>query len=145
MAETKKNIDERFSNFGVVSFTAQTKVNDFVDYLKDGKVMATQCGLCGTVFFPPRADCFRCMDSEMKWREVAGKGKLMCFSQLQFAPVGFENDLPYCIGVLDYAEFKVFGRIDSSIALEELSIGMEMTTEACRLENGQLSYIFKKA
>ena len=34
----KKEVDDRFKQFGTVSFTAITKTNDFIDYLKDNKV-----------------------------------------------------------------------------------------------------------
>ncbi|RLB37641.1 MAG: DNA-binding protein, partial [Deltaproteobacteria bacterium] len=37
----KKDVDTRFSRFGTVSFTSITKVNDFIDYLEQGKVMGT--------------------------------------------------------------------------------------------------------
>ncbi|MCK4429960.1 MAG: DNA-binding protein, partial [Candidatus Aminicenantes bacterium] len=52
----KKEIDDRFKKFGTKSFTSVTKVNDFIDNLENGKVMATRCKDCGIVFFPPRAD-----------------------------------------------------------------------------------------
>ena len=54
-----KDIDDRFKKFGTVSFTATTKVNDFIDFLEQGKVMGTLCRGCGLKFFPPRADCSR--------------------------------------------------------------------------------------
>ncbi|HIC85601.1 MAG TPA: DNA-binding protein, partial [Desulfobacterales bacterium] len=57
MAKKEREIDERFKKFGTVSFTATTKVNDFVSYLEQGKVMGTRCKKCNLMFFPPRADC----------------------------------------------------------------------------------------
>ena len=39
----KKVVDDRFKHFGTVSFTSITKTNDFIDYLKDNKVMGTRC------------------------------------------------------------------------------------------------------
>jgi hypothetical protein len=59
--------------------------------------------------------------------------------------VGFEDDLPYSIALLDYGDYKVFGRIDKSIPDDELSVGMPMQTEPVTLSNGQLSYVFTKA
>ena len=61
MSKPKKEADVRFSKFGTVSFTALTKVNDFIDHLEDGKVMASQCNQCNATFFPPRADCCECL------------------------------------------------------------------------------------
>jgi len=141
----KKEIDDRFKRFGTVSFTSVTKVNDFIDRLEQGKVMGTRCSACGMVFFPPRADCCKCLASNMEWFEIEGTGKLITYSKLKFAPVGFEDDLPYCIAVLDYIHFKVFGRIASDIPEEEIELGMAMKTVANQLPNGQLNYVFTKA
>ena len=82
----KKEVDERFKRFGTVSFTSTTKVNDFVDYLDQGKVMGTRCKDCGLVFFPPRAHCYQCLAGNMAWFEVSGTGKLLSYSKLQYAP-----------------------------------------------------------
>ena len=112
MAKQKPEVDRRFARFGVVSFTATTKVNDFVDYLEKGVVAGTHCKTCGARFFPPRADCHNCLDrADMEWFEVKGTGALMTYSILRYAPVGFEADLPYAIAVADYGDFKVFGRL----------------------------------
>jgi len=143
MSKTKE-IDDRFKKFGTVSFTSVTKVNDFIDYLEQGKVMGSRCRNCEMVFFPPRADCYKCLGSDMEWFEIEGVGKLITYSRLKYAPVGFEEDLPYCIAVLDYGDYKVFGRIASEIPEEEIQLGMEMKTEANKLPNGQLNYVFEK-
>jgi len=145
MAQDKKEVDDRFSKFGTVSFTSISKVNDFIDYLAQGRVMGTKCKRCGTMHFPPVADCAECLSSDVEWFEVTGTGKLVSFSKLTYGPVGFEEDLPYSIALLDYGDYKVFGRIDKGIPDEALSIGLAMKTEAVTLPNGQLSYVFTKA
>jgi uncharacterized OB-fold protein len=145
MAKKKKEVDDRFKKFGTVSFTSITKVNDFIDYLEKGKVMASKCKDCGRVFFPPRADCYQCLTSNMEWVEVSGTGKLVSYSKLEFAPIGFGEDLPYAIALLDYGEYKVFGRIADGVPEEEIAVGMEMKTVANELPNGQLNYVFQKA
>ena len=141
----KKEIDTRFSKFGTVGFTAITKVNDFIDYLEEGKVMATRCKDCGMIFFPPRADCYRCLASNMEWVAVSGTGKLVTYSKLEYAPIGFGDDLPYAIALLDYGNYKVFGRIAASVPEDEIKIGMDMKTVANRLPDGQINYVFEKA
>jgi len=141
----KTEIDDRFKKFGTVSFTAITKTNEFVGQLEQGKITGTKCKKCGRTFFPPRADCFQCLSSDMEWFEVTGKGKLVTYSKLQYGPVGFEGDLPYCIAVLDYGSYKVFGRIAKDLADEEIKVGMDMKTVVNKLPNGQLNYVFQKA
>ncbi|MBN2569335.1 MAG: Zn-ribbon domain-containing OB-fold protein [Deltaproteobacteria bacterium] len=141
----KKEKDIRFNKFGTVSFTGITKVNDFIDYLEQGKLMGTKCKKTGRCFFPPRADCYETLSNDVEWFEVTGAGKLLTYSTLTFAPVGFENDLPYTIGVLDYGDYKVFGRIDKSITEEDLSVGLDMKAVVKKLEDDHLTYVFEKA
>ena len=140
-----KEVDDRFKKFGTVSFTAITRINDFINYLEDNKVMGTRCKDCGIAFFPPRADCHQCLASNMEWFEVSGKGTLVTYSRLQYAPIGFEQDVPYCIALLDYGDYKVFGRISSDLPEDEIQVGMEMQTAVNTLPNGQLNYVFVKA
>ncbi len=144
MGKTKE-VDDRFKKFGTVSFTAITKTNDFIDYLEQNKVMGTRCRDCGMQFFPPRADCYRCLTSHMEWFEVTGTGKLVTYSKLEFGPVGFEKDIPYRIALLDFGDYKVFGRIADEVQDDAIKIGMEMKTTVNRLPNGQLNYVFQSA
>ena len=141
----KKEVDDRFKKFGTVSFTSISKVNDFIDYMEKGKVMYTRCKDCGLVFFPPRADCYQCLTSNMEWAEVSGNGKLISYSKLEYAPIGFGDDLPYSIALLDYGDYKVFGRLANDIPENDIRVGMEMKTEVNPLPNGQLNYVFRKA
>ena len=140
-----KEVDDRFKKFGTVSFTATTKTNDFIDHLEKGQVMGTRCLGCGLTFFPPRSDCYHCLSSSMEWFEITGAGKLVTYSKLEFAPVGFQEDVPYCIALLDYGDFKVFGRISGEVPEDEIKVGMEMKTAVNTLPNGQLNYVFIKS
>ena len=142
---SKKEVDDRFKDFGTVSFTTISRVNDFVDYLKEGRVMGTRCGGCDRHYFPPRSDCSHCLDHQMEWFEVTGPGRLISFSRLQFAPVGFEQDVPYCIAVVDFGAHKVFGRIAGDIAFENLRAGMQMGVKANALADGRYNFVFTRA
>jgi uncharacterized OB-fold protein len=141
----KKEKDLRFNKFGTVSFTSITKVNDFIDHLEKGEVAGTRCVDCGASFFPPRADCCHCLSSNMEWFDISGTGTLVTYSKLKFAPMGFDGDLPYAIALLDYGDYKVFGRIAGDVASEDIKIGMQMKAASNTLENGQINYVFQKA
>ena len=141
----KREIDDRFKKFGTVSFTSITKVNNFMDHLEKGSIMGTRCKDCGLVFFPPRADCYQCLASNIEWFEVLGTGKLLTYSKLEYAPVGFDGDLPYSIALIDYGDYKVFGRIASDVPEQDIKVGMDMKTQVNTLPNGQLNYVFQKA
>jgi hypothetical protein len=128
-----------------VSFTSISKINDFVDYLEQDKVMGTKCKTCGLTFFPPRADCYKCLSGNMEWFEITGNGKLLSFSKLEYGPVGFEKDLPYTIAILDYGDYKVFARLAPDLKESDVNVGMELKTVVNRLANGQLNYVFQKS
>ncbi len=141
----QKDIDVRFSKFGTISFTSTTKVNDFIDKLEAGKVSGTRCKDCGAKYFPPRADCCKCLSKNIEWFDVTGTGKLLTYSKLEYAPIGFENDLPYCIAVVDFGEYKVFGRISGELTDNDIKAGMDLKAVANKLPNGQINYVFEKA
>ncbi len=75
---------------------------------------------------------------------MSGTGKLVTFSKLEYAPIGFQEDVPYSIALLDYGDYKVFGRIDRNLPEDEIKVGMVMKTVANTLPNGQLNYVFQK-
>jgi len=138
----KEEQDTRFSKFGTVSFTALTKTNDFIDNLEGGKLTGTKCNKCGQIFFPPRADCYKCFSSDVKWFEVEAKGRLLSHTKLMYAPVGFEKDLPYILALADFGDFKVFGRLSKEIPEDAIKVGMEVVPKAIQLPEGQVSYEF---
>ena len=134
-----------FERFGTVSFTAQTKVDKFVDLLDQGKVAGTQCKSCGEKYFPPRADCANCLSSDMEWFGISGPGKLISFSTLIYAPTGFEEDLPYTIALADFDDIKVFGRMSKDLKEEDMKIGMDLKVVPVKLQGEKVAYEFKKA
>ncbi len=138
-----KEIDNRFSRFGTVSFTGLTRVNDFIDHLQRGRVMGTRCRTCGARYFPPRADCCKSLDSDMEWVDLPGIGTLLAYSTLSYAPTGFGEDLPYTIAVVDFGSVRVFGRLDRSLPAESIAIGMRLKPEVIELPGGNVSYEFR--
>jgi uncharacterized OB-fold protein len=135
-----------FERFGIVSFTSQTKASPFVDFLDKGKLAGTRCKSCRTPYFPPRTDCSRCLSTDMEWSEITGKGRLISYSTLIYAPTGFEADLPYTIALVEFEnKIKVFGRLSKEIKEPEISIGMELRVEVVKLPNDRIIYEFKEA
>ena len=140
----KREIDDRFKKFGTVSFTSISKVNDFVDNLEKGKVMATRCPDCNISYFPPRVDCQKCLGSNNEWFDTTEKeGTLLTFSKMKYGPVGFEDDLPYTIAVLGFDDFKMFGRIDNDVPEDSIKIGMKMKVHVNDLQADQKNFVFK--
>jgi len=134
-----------FERFGIVSFASQTKAAPFVDYLDKGVLAGTKCKGCGAFYFPPRTDCHHCLSSNMEGSEITGKGKLISYSTLIYAPTGFEADLPYTIALVEFEnKMKVFGRLSKEIKEGEITIGMELKYVVTKLANDRITYEFKK-
>lgn len=116
-----------FQWFGKVNFVPYTKVSDFAGHLKDGRLMATRCKACGETTFPPRADCPKCMSGEFEFEEISGKATLHTYSRIAAAPTGFEDDVPYTVGVVDLEEGgRLLAWIGETIPNDEVEIGMKI-------------------
>ena len=116
-----------FQWFGKVNFVPYTKVSDFAGHLKDGRLMATRCKACGETTFPPRADCPECLEGDFEFTEISGKGTLHTYSRIAAAPTGFEDVVPYTVGVVDLEEGgRLLAWIGETIADDEVEIGMKL-------------------
>ena len=82
-----------------------TIVTDFRNGLASGKLLIQNCGDCGKPNMWPRYACPHCQSENLGWVESSGVGTLHSFCVLrQGAPEGFEEDLPYAIGVVKLDE-----------------------------------------
>jgi uncharacterized OB-fold protein len=130
-----------FEQFGILSFTGITKADQFVEFLKNNEIRGTVCKSCGAKFFPPRSDCAGCFSDQMDWFPVTGEGTLISFTKANFAPAGFEKDVPYMLGVAEFGdEIKVFGRIDKALPEDSVKVGMKIKIRTLQLDEDRLSY-----
>ena len=80
-------------------------VTEFRAGLASGQLLIQSCGDCGKPNMWPRYACPHCQSENLGWKASAGKGKLHSFCVLrQGAPEGFDEDLPYAIGVVKLDE-----------------------------------------
>jgi uncharacterized OB-fold protein len=116
-----------FGWFGKVSFVPYTKISDFAAYLKDGRLMGSRCRACGATSFPPRADCLECLSPEFEFVERSGKATLHTFTKIDAAPTGFEDVIPYTVGVADLEEGgRLLAWMGETIPAGDVAIGMEL-------------------
>ncbi len=135
-----------FEKFGQISFTAQSKVGGiFVDYLEKGELRGTKCRQCGEIYFPPSASCIKCLCEDMEWVKIEGTGKLVSFTEVNYGPTGFENDVPYILGLVDFDGVGVFGRFSKDVSVEKLAVGSSVKAETVAFPSGQVSYQFLPA
>ncbi len=108
--------------------------SSYEEFLKEEKLMGSRCKRCGALYVPPRALCIKCFNTEMEWKEMKGKGKLIAFTCISVAPPfmieqGYNRNNPYCSGVIELEEgAKVDARIEGVDAKnpENIKIGMDM-------------------
>ncbi len=134
-----------FGNFGQVSFTSEAKVADFVNYLDQGKVMATRCKQCQTSYFPPRMDCPSCPASDVEWFEIKGSGKLLTYTVVNYGPSGFEDDAPYILAVAEFGGLRILSRLSRDIKPDNIKLGMPLKVTATKLADNRVSYEFQPA
>lgn len=116
-----------FKWFGKVNYTPYTKVSDFAQHLRDGRLMGSRCTHCGATSFPPRADCEECLRGDFEFFEVSGRATLHTFTKIVAAPTGFEDVAPYLVGVVDLEEGgRALAWFGDSIAEDEVEIGMDL-------------------
>lgn len=135
-----------FEKFGWVSYTSQTRISKFIDYLQEGKIYGTKCRECGNIQFPPRAYCARCFSSSFEWKEFSGECVLITYTKVDAAPSMFKDQAPYMLGLAEFPEgAKVFAWIDKTVPQEILTVGMKLKLSPTTLANGNLSYILTKS
>lgn len=73
----------------------------FYDALARGELVLQHCKACDHNIMYPRHLCPFCHAGDLDWVQSSGKGILHSFTvQLVGAPSGFEDDLPYAVGVV---------------------------------------------
>ena len=135
-----------FETFGKVSYTPESKTAAFVDFLGQGKIMATRCKSCGSVYFPPKMDCPSCLKSDTEWVEVKNSGELLAYSVVHYGPAGFEDDQPYTIAVAEFGDgVKIFSRLSKDIKEADIKPGMKLKAVVIKLPADRISYEFQQA
>lgn len=116
-----------FRWFGLVNFSPYTKVSEFAEHLRSGRLVRSRCRACGATAFPPRADCSECLSGDFEFIPLSGRASLHTFSRIAAAPTGFEDLAPYVVGVADLEEGgRVLAWMGRSIPEEDIAISMPL-------------------
>ncbi|MCK4444902.1 MAG: Zn-ribbon domain-containing OB-fold protein [Thermoplasmata archaeon] len=128
---------------GKISFVPPSKIKEYIEYLDKGQIAGTKCKNCGTMHFPPRADCDNCMSSDMEWLEREPKGKLATYTTIFYGPTGFEEDAPYTICVVDLeGGGRLMGWLDEAKE-EDLDVGKDVNIDLKELEGDRVIYAIR--
>ena len=119
-----------------------TRISQFFSNLKEGRLTTTKCKKCGKVLWPPRIVCSNCFSDELEWIDLGTEGELYAFTEMRLgAPLGFVEDLPFCIGIVKIGGLSISARIDNA-KYEDLKIGQKVQLKVVELDDGRVFYRF---
>ena len=68
------------------------------------KLTALRCKACGTLYIPPRYLCPVEDSGDFEEVPLIGRGKILSHTTIRVPPLGFENQVPYDIAVIELDE-----------------------------------------
>ena len=122
----------------------QTQVSQFFQNLKQGRLTTTKCKKCSSLLWPPRIVCPNCLSNEFEWVDLGVEGELYAFTEVRIgAPLGFVQDVPFCVGLVKIGGLLISTRIDNT-KYDELKIGDMLQLKIVELNDGRVFYRFSK-
>ncbi|OVE85169.1 Zn-ribbon domain-containing OB-fold protein [Natronolimnobius baerhuensis] len=114
----------RLLDFYELQTADQTKIHEFYDNLRDGRLTTTECRDCEAIHYPPRIVCPECTGDNLEYVDLPHEGELFTFSEVRGGlPMGLsEHDVPFVVGVVDLGPVKLSARIDDA-SYADLEIG----------------------
>jgi len=104
-------------------------VENFYRFCTQRKLMATRCGNCSALVWPPRPICPKCLHYSFEWVQLRGEGKLLTFTVIYFPPTQFQALAPYAVGIAKLTEGLQMPGMIRNVKLEGLQIGMNLKVE----------------
>jgi len=91
------------------------------------KLTYQQCSACGAVQTFPRARCASCGEGALIWKESAGTGTVLSFTEVHRGPSpAFKPDQPYMLVILDMDEgFRLMTNV-RNCAADDVCIDMRI-------------------
>jgi NAD(P)-dependent dehydrogenase (short-subunit alcohol dehydrogenase family)/uncharacterized OB-fold protein len=67
----------------------------------EGRFELQVCEVCGTVQYPPREACHKCLSAQLRWRRQSGEGELLSTTTLHHSnDLFFRERLPWRLGLV---------------------------------------------
>lgn len=94
---------------------------------REGTLVVQRCGSCGTLRFPARSLCARCLSSTTEWIPVSGRGEVYSFFWMhQVYHPSFADDVPYAVAVVKLEEGPTMTTNVLDCSRETLRIGLRV-------------------
>ena len=109
-------------------------------------LIGKKCGLCESVFFPPREACPECRRKSMnKMNDIklSGKGKVVTYSVIHVAPEQFADQAPYPIAIIKLDEGPKITAQIVDCCPKDVKIGMKVQATFRKIqEDGKIGAIY---
>ncbi len=144
--EKIKRLDEvklpQMLDFYPLEDEKDTRISLFFTNLGEGRLTTTKCKRCEKILWPPRIVCPDCLSDELEWIDLGLEGELYAFTEMRLgAPLGFVEDVPFCIGIVKIGGLSISARIDDA-KYEDLEIGDQVQLKIVELDDGRVFYRF---
>lgn len=121
-----------------------TRISKFFRNLREGHLTTTKCKECGNLLWPPRIVCSGYLSDKLEWVDLGFEGELYAFTEMKAGPpLGFAQDVPFCIGMVKIGGLLISARIDDA-RYEDLKIGERVKLKIVELEDGRVFYRFRR-
>ena len=88
--------------------------------------------------------CSDCRSNELEWVDLGNEGELYAFTEMRVgAPLGFVEDVPFCIGIVSVGGLLISARIDN-VKYDELKVGDRLRLKIVALDDGRVFYRFAR-
>ncbi len=78
-------------------------------------LLVARCHQCGSTIFPRADSCPYCATEDPEDVELSRSGTLWAWTAVTAAPPGYEGDVPFGVGVVEFPEgVRVIGRLTES-------------------------------
>jgi hypothetical protein len=129
--------------FGYVSWLPQTEfISEFVQGLKEGRLLGTQCKRCGAKYLPPRAHC-KCGSDEVEWFEASKTGRLLSYTLVTFPPESMARYAPYIVAVAELDDGSRLLAHITGVTPKTLKVGMRVQVISHKVAEDRIVYKFK--
>jgi uncharacterized OB-fold protein len=86
---------------------------EFFEELLKGNLIGLKCKDCGAIICPPKSTCDNCKGRNLERVKLSGYGRVTSYTVTYVAPMGYENEVPYVVALVELDEGPwIIGRLD---------------------------------
>lgn len=110
---------------GIVPVTDDPDTSGFFAAAREGRLVAQRCRSCGNLQQPPRHRCVACLETDLGWHELAGRGSVHSWTVVEHQ-INPNFPAPYTVLLVDVedpasaAPLRFLGRV---VGREEPALG----------------------